>query len=283
MSDPERMLASTFVGDSLERELLGSIRNVTPPPGAKSKTWDGIAIQAAAVAALGAGGVFVHTAAASATTGAVAQAAAGGTVSGTTAIGAGVPATVAAAGIAAKAISAKAVIGVVVAALTVGGGGLLASRKMAEKAVVAPVVQQAKSEMPRSAPTAWDTAATIAPCDPAFPTSPCPQVAVPGPEAPVRAPDGPRQRNLLPLESRMLTEARAQLRSGDPRAALATLERLQDRSPRGVLVQERDVLTIQILAALGDSAAAGRKAKAFLDAYPNSPHAPQVRRFAGEP
>jgi outer membrane protein assembly factor BamD (BamD/ComL family) len=81
----------------------------------------------------------------------------------------------------------------------------------------------------------------------------------------------------------MLTDARAQLRGGDPRGALATLERLRARSPRGVLTQERDVLAIQIASALGDTAAAKRKAKEFVDAYPESPHAPQLRRLATDP
>jgi outer membrane protein assembly factor BamD (BamD/ComL family) len=80
----------------------------------------------------------------------------------------------------------------------------------------------------------------------------------------------------------MLTDARAQLRGGDPHAAMATLERLQARFPKGVLLQEREVLTIQVLSALGDNAAASRKARAFLEAYPNSPHAPQLRRFTGD-
>jgi outer membrane protein assembly factor BamD (BamD/ComL family) len=81
----------------------------------------------------------------------------------------------------------------------------------------------------------------------------------------------------------MLTEARAQLRGGDPRGALATLERLRARSPKAVLSQERDVLAIQIALSLGDGATAKRKAKEFLDAYPESPHAPQVRRLAADP
>jgi hypothetical protein len=48
-------------------------------------------------------------------------------------------------------------------------------------------------------------------------------------------------------------------------------------------MQEREVLTIEVLAASGDRAAASRKAREFLKAYPDSPHAPQLRRFTGEP
>jgi outer membrane protein assembly factor BamD (BamD/ComL family) len=117
----------------------------------------------------------------------------------------------------------------------------------------------------------------VAPCPPA-----AAHVAAPAPERTPRTVDEPHARNLLGVESRLLTEARAQLRSGEPRAAMATLERLQTRFPKGVLLQEREVLTIQVLSALGDNASASRKAKAFLEAYPNSPHAPQLRRFTGE-
>ena len=81
----------------------------------------------------------------------------------------------------------------------------------------------------------------------------------------------------------MLTDARAQLRSGDARGALATLDRLQVRSPRGILGQEREVLTIQALAAIGNNEAAKRRAKAFILAYPNSPHSTQLRHIAEDP
>ena len=108
--------------------------------------------------------------------------------------------------------------------------------------------------------------------------------AVPEPiERPSKSGEARSRSDLLSLESRMLTDARAQLRGGDPRGALATLERLRARSPKGVLSQERDVLAIQIASALGDAATAKRKAKEFLDAYPESPHAQQLRRLATDP
>jgi len=109
-----------------------------------------------------------------------------------------------------------------------------------------------------------------------------PTVAEPVDRTP-KSVEGRSRNDVLSVESRMLTEARSQLRGGDPRGALATLERLRARSPKAVLSQERDVLAIQIASALGDAATAKRKAREFLDAYPESPHAPQLRRLATDP
>jgi outer membrane protein assembly factor BamD (BamD/ComL family) len=88
-----------------------------------------------------------------------------------------------------------------------------------------------------------------------------------------------RARDSLEDESALLTEARAELRSGDARASMATLDRLRAQFPKGVLAQEREVLGIEVLAALGDSQGASRKARAFSDAHPNSPHTAKLRRF----
>ena len=83
----------------------------------------------------------------------------------------------------------------------------------------------------------------------------------------------------LSEESTLLERARAELRGGRPRAAEATLLRMQSRFPRGALTQEREVLLIQALAARGNSLAAERDARSFVAAHPESPHAVQLRRF----
>jgi hypothetical protein len=87
----------------------------------------------------------------------------------------------------------------------------------------------------------------------------------------------------LGRESAVVTEARAQLKAGDPRGALATLARLRSGGQNAVLVQEREVIAIQATSALGDTEAARRRARAFVAAYPNSPHTPQLRRIAESP
>ena len=80
-------------------------------------------------------------------------------------------------------------------------------------------------------------------------------------------------------EIALVAAARAALRRGDGTGALATLETARKQHPRGALVQEREVLTIEALAQSGDTAGASRRASAFLRAFPTSPHATHVRTF----
>jgi hypothetical protein len=80
------------------------------------------------------------------------------------------------------------------------------------------------------------------------------------------------------LESRRVAEARSALRSGNARAALATLTTLRRDFPTGVLVQEREALIIEAVLALGDSAKARELATRFLARYPGSPHAAAAKR-----
>jgi hypothetical protein len=86
-------------------------------------------------------------------------------------------------------------------------------------------------------------------------------------------------RDRLRHESALLTRARAELRSGNPHAAQATLGRMQREFPAGALHQERDVLAIEALAAEGNTDGAARGARAFITAHPESPHAPTLQRF----
>jgi hypothetical protein len=86
-------------------------------------------------------------------------------------------------------------------------------------------------------------------------------------------------RDHLRHESALLTRARAELRSGNPHAAQATLSRMQREFPVGALRQERDVLGIEALAAEGNAEAAARGARAFIALHPESPHAATLHRF----
>ncbi len=280
MGDPKRLLASQGDDNELGRVLLASVRNVSPPPDAKGQAWEGIAVQVAAVAAIGAAGATAQAAASVSAEG-VARAAAG-----VTAVGTGLKAPAAALfGAGGKMFTAKTVVVAMLAGSTVAAGGLWASHRASERRNVAHSVSLRAAEPPGPTLPASPSrpTAVMAPCDPAFPTMPCAPVASSeGADDSRRSADDRRPRNLLGLESAMLTDARAQLRRGEPQAALATLERLHTRFPKGVLMQEREVLTIQVLSTLGDNAAANRRARAFLDTYPTSPHAPQLRRFIGD-
>jgi len=84
----------------------------------------------------------------------------------------------------------------------------------------------------------------------------------------------------LDAEASLLAKVRSELRSGDPHAALVTLNQLQTSFPNGGLMQEREVLSVEVLSANGNLAAAQRKASAFIAAHPTSPYSAKLQRFA---
>ncbi|WP_437594908.1 tetratricopeptide repeat protein [Sorangium sp. So ce1000] len=88
---------------------------------------------------------------------------------------------------------------------------------------------------------------------------------------------------MLRAESALLTEARSKLRAGDAAGAAAILDRLRAQFPNGVLRQEREVLAIDVLAARGNAQEAKRRAQAFIQQYPKSPHSAKLRRFLEQP
>lgn len=234
--DPERLLSAAHA-DPLERELLGSVRHVGPPEGAKDLAWKGIAAQIAVAAAVG-------VATSSTSTAAAAKAGAGTLASWA---------------------SAKVAAAVAVSGLALGGG-YVALQAMQEPA---------PSVAPRTAVT--PPVKHVAPQVVEAPPAAAPE-ALPEAEAPSRKPELPRQ-DLLKAESSLLTEARAQLRSGNAAGAQASLEKLQQQFPKGMLTQEREVLAIEVLSARGNAEAAKRRAKAFVKAYPKSPHSAKLSRF----
>jgi hypothetical protein len=86
----------------------------------------------------------------------------------------------------------------------------------------------------------------------------------------------------LKAEARALREARAELRSGQLSNAFATLEASRREFSAPELYQEREALLIELLYRSGQVAAAAQRAKAFLDRFPESPHAGQVQQFAAQ-
>jgi TolA-binding protein len=162
-------------------------------------------------------------------------------------------------------LGAKVAAVVAASGLTVGGG-YFALRASAEPPVVVAPARQVTPSKARVAP----------------PPSP-PEAREPAPlpqadEAPSRRLE-PRRQDLLRAESALLTDARAQLRSGNLGGAQASLERLQAQFPKGMLTQEREVLAIEVLNARGNVDGAKRRAKAFIKAYPRSPHSAKLARF----
>lgn len=236
--DPERLLSGSG-GDPAERELLGSVRHVGPPDGAKDQAWRNIAGQIAVVTAV--------------------SAVSSGTAAAASKAGAG--------SFASWALSAKLAL-VAAGGLALGGGYLaLRSSEPAPRAAPRPVVAPSTPEarLPAPAPTP-QVVVEPAPAEPVIDDSPAHRTE-------------PRRLDALKAESALLTEARAQLRGGNPAAAQAALDRLQAQFPKGVLTQEREVLSIEVLYARGNVEGAKRRAKAFVKAYPKSPHSAKLSRF----
>ncbi|WP_437906900.1 tetratricopeptide repeat protein [Sorangium sp. So ce327] len=248
MGDPERLLSVKSGADPLERELLGSVRHVGPPEGAKERAWRGIAGQLAAGTAVGA------------TAGASAAAA---TKAG---VGSLLP----------SALSIKAAAVLVGGGLVLGGGyWALSSPDEPPAPPHAAAPERAPAEVPQ---------APVAPLEEPK-ALPAPPLDGPTAGEPTRRPSGPKptETDLLRAESALLTEARAKLRSGDVAGATALLERLRAQFPNGVLRQEREVLAIDVLAARGNAQEAKRRAQAFVKQYPKSPHSAKLRRFLDQP
>ncbi|HEX4334917.1 MAG TPA: hypothetical protein VH062_03325 [Polyangiaceae bacterium] len=286
-SDPERLLKSSDDDEdaALERELLRSIVDVSPPANAQDDAWDGIAARLAAASAVAAGAAVLGRA---------------GTASTAPATASALKAVPLATGVV-HAFATKVVVGAVMAVTaTVAAGGLWVEYRHApvattRSAATANVTARASVSSPSAAPPASTPETTTGVVE----NEPAPQgdavvTSRAEPHGDTVAPSRveahgaaraskPHSDDALATESALLTDARASLRSGDAAGALATLRRLDARAPHGVLRQEREVLAIQALAASGDRASAARRAAAFIEAYPNSPHVPSLRRLAGSP
>ena len=75
----------------------------------------------------------------------------------------------------------------------------------------------------------------------------------------------------LAEEHRLLRAARGAL-DADPNRALALARDHERRFPQGVLSQEREVIAIQALRAMGEAEAAKERTDGFEKQYPDSPH-----------
>jgi hypothetical protein len=240
--DPERLLSASSGADSLERELLGSVRHVGPPDGAKERAWRGIAGQIAVGAVVGA-------------------------ASSSTAAAAG---KVGVSGVATWAFSAKLAVVLAAGGIALGSGYLALQGSPRTSPSVA---QRARvPDASRIGPLASEAAEPEPKHEAAAPPEVAPE------DAPSRKSE-PRRLDLLKAESALLTEARARLRSGNAAGAQASLDKLQAQFPSGMLAQEREVLAIEVQYARGNVDGAKRRAKAFVARYPKSPHSEKLSRF----
>jgi len=86
----------------------------------------------------------------------------------------------------------------------------------------------------------------------------------------------------LAAELSALDAARSALASGNPSGALSGLDSYARNFPHGRLSLEAEVLRIDALAKSGQTAAAKKRAEAFMKRHPGSVLASRVRAYAGQ-
>jgi len=105
-------------------------------------------------------------------------------------------------------------------------------------------------------------------------SAPQPEPEAPPPRTRRRSPVSPAQDPTAELG--LLDEAQRAL-AQEPARALRRTQQHRSRYPRGVYAQEREVIAIEALVALGQSEKARRRAERFLRKYPTSSHTRAVR------
>jgi hypothetical protein len=286
MNDPRRLLEDASLSD-VERRSLSAALSDEPPSELVSEVWSGIG---AAIGSGAAGAAAAGVGQTGAKAGAASVAGTGGKV----------------------ALVKALVVGVTVGAVTAGGAVALAPsppQPVASAAASAPVPAP-RPETARRGREGANTPQVIAepsalpelrgrrPAAPSVTASsvaPAASDAVHGESSassvagfdtrgatPAAQASGPADTDRARAEARLVGEARDALRQHDAAGALAVLGATERRFPDGILLQEREALTISALAELGRSSEASARARAFLRAFPSSPHAERVRRAVGE-
>jgi len=273
MKDPSRLLSQT---GSLEAQLLEAVRDIDPPPNARDEVWRRLASSNAAIDS-GFKKVSPFAAWASrlsarrreravaAGAGAATWAAAA-PLAAQTALGAGTKALAQTGWL--SAVKWIAVVGTLAPAAGIGVHWMVTSRASSSTAV-----KEASSLRPLA------TAQALAPSSQETATSAV--LAVPEPTAtpaPNLAPRRGLSASKLDAESALLRRAREKLENGDPKGSLDDIASMANRFPRGELAQEREVVAIQALLALGQRAAAATRTAAFLRTHPSSPYADSLRQ-----
>ncbi|WP_437561551.1 hypothetical protein [Sorangium sp. So ce542] len=297
MTDPERLLDKKE-GD-LQTALLRAALDESPPSGLTRRTLAALGVATAATLAGSAAEAGASGAAASS-----GGAAAGGAAAGGAAAGAALKVAGAASG---GGILSALGIGALAGVLTLGVVQWTGVTAPARRSQEAPAAPAAPEHPPAKAPAALAPPPTSGAAGaepqhaaeeradegpplsrPAAPGPAAPGSAAPGPAASARAapaassPRAPeRNTSTLASELALLDTARRALRSGDPAAALALLDRHARDFADAQLADEAAAIRVEALASQGDRAGARAAARRFLEAHPGSPHADRVESAAG--
>ena len=181
-------------------------------------------------------------------------------------LGPPVPVTPAAAS--ATGLSGAAKLGLAGLALIAAGGGawlVSASHPAGPPPAPSPTHALAPPAADVTPPVISATPAPAAPASEAVVADPSPPTAA---SVPAKLPAKPTPL-AQPSEAELLEQARAAMKV-DPARALQRANEHAAHFPRGVLVQEREVIAIQALRKLGRNAEADRRAQVFAKAFPGS-------------
>ena len=250
MADPPRLRSESGTLGAL---LLRSAPSFEPPPSAEDEVWRRLQVVTAVSAAAGATGLAAHAA------------------------------TSAGAKIFGNAVWVGLLKWGMIAAIGVPAVGMTTRWALQTKSRVgaAPPAHVAESFPKLPSSSGESTARSL-------PILESTQVIVPR----ERATDAPK-RTMVPVvvrdapsalkaESLLLGVARSKFAAGDARGALDDVTQLGVQFPHGGLVQEREVVAIDCLAALGDLHAMRARAVSFLERFPSSPYAAHLRQLLAQ-
>jgi hypothetical protein len=278
MKDPRRLLEDATLTD-VERRALLAARAAGPSPAVVDELWTKLAATTGATAAATGAATSAHHGAALAHAGA----------SGKLAV---LKALVLGAAVGTVTTGSVVTVSHVVSTGHRETSGVAAEPRGASRA-------RAGSQPAEVAAPAIPPASATAP-DPRLPSEPQPVISVkPASQAPAPQPGPSASSNAVAAfqagaasaeppgslagkdEARLVGMAREMLAQGDPTSAMVTLNEAARRYPHGILQQEREALTISALAQTGKTAEAAARARAFLRAFRDSPHAARVQRALG--
>jgi hypothetical protein len=288
MNRPKRWIEDKSESTPLERAILRPALTIAIPSGAEQRVWAKLMAAAPLTA--------VALTASSAAGSSAATVAAEGSATAAATIGTGVKLGL---GVIGKAF----VIGAASGALFAGGVSVVTSPPSSQEAAVPPAVQarseegvkleRSSAKRPSASVSQQDEPASDLPGSPQPPARetvaarlpesrslegaqpPAPSVT----SFPTLSPE-PAPSSRLREEAAVLRRAREALRQGNLSVAFAELEVARTAFPRGALGEEREALTIELLARSGQRDAARQRAQAFLRRFPNSAYAANVGQFA---